>query len=83
MIANLVAGAALAVVTGLSGVAEEPERFLGKGMSKFGLAYYYAVEDAMEQAERAGYARVECVEVDMYEWPLYEIWVWFDCTHET
>lgn len=61
--------------------ASQTQQFRGEGSSSFGLAYYYALGDALSQADAAGYTSDECTVVDSFVWPGgFDAWVVLQCT---
>lgn len=85
LVTSLLLGASVAafgVTPAAATEAVETRQFKGEGSSSFGLAYYYAYQDALGQAEAAGFG--DCQVVDTFTWPSgTSVWVWLECTRVT
>jgi hypothetical protein len=77
----LAAVATIALLFGMAGTAhaQQTQQFRGDGSSDFGFAYDYAVADALNKAEAAGYTPDECAVIFRFGSP-YSVTVVMECT---
>jgi hypothetical protein len=75
--------AALLVSGATAAQAAETQVFRGEGSSSFGpkMAYYYALADALGQAEDAGFGSADCHVINTVDfWPI-AVYVDLECAH--
>ncbi|MER6670275.1 hypothetical protein ABT256_37355 [Amycolatopsis japonica] len=79
LLALLGAAAVLgSIATPASATTLETREFVGYGSSDFGLALFYARQDAKKKAERAGFT--DCVEYSKIVISPYDATVFWRCT---